>query len=52
MPADDAVVPTLTGVYPGTEFPEREVYGLLGPGSGTGGAAGPGAASPPSGSLE
>ncbi|MFM8237908.1 MAG: NADH-quinone oxidoreductase subunit C [Actinomycetota bacterium] len=30
VPAGDPVVPSLTGIYPGTEFPEREVYDLLG----------------------
>lgn len=30
VPAADPVVPTLTGVYPGTGFPERETYDLLG----------------------
>jgi NADH:ubiquinone oxidoreductase subunit C len=30
VPADDPTVPSLTGVYPGTDFPERETYDLLG----------------------
>ena len=30
VPAADPVVPSLTGVYPGTEFPERETFDLLG----------------------
>jgi len=30
VPADDPRVPSLTGVYPGTDFPEREVFDLLG----------------------
>lgn len=30
VPEQDPVVPTLTGVYPGTEFAEREVYDLFG----------------------
>jgi len=30
VPASDATVPSLTGVYPGTDFPERETYDLFG----------------------
>ncbi|MDP9070835.1 MAG: NADH-quinone oxidoreductase subunit C [Actinomycetota bacterium] len=30
VPADDAVVPSLFGVYPGTEAMEREAYDMLG----------------------
>jgi NADH-quinone oxidoreductase subunit C len=30
VPGDDPVAPTLTDVYPGTNFYEREVYDLLG----------------------
>ena len=30
VPASDAKVPSLTGVYPGTDFPEREIYDLFG----------------------
>ena len=30
VPADNPTVPSLTGVYPGTEFPEREAFDLLG----------------------
>ena len=30
VPAEDAVVPTVTGVYPGANFPEREVYDMFG----------------------
>jgi len=30
VPAGEASVPSLTGVYPGTSFPEREVFDLLG----------------------
>ena len=30
VPESDPVVPSLTEVYPGTNFPEREVYDLLG----------------------
>ncbi|HEX4489601.1 MAG TPA: NADH-quinone oxidoreductase subunit C [Acidimicrobiia bacterium] len=30
VPGDDPTVPSLTGVYPGTNFPERETYDLLG----------------------
>jgi NADH-quinone oxidoreductase subunit C len=30
VPASDPTVPTLTGVYPGANFPERETYDLLG----------------------
>ena len=30
VPEDEPVVPTLTELYPGTNFPEREVYDLLG----------------------
>jgi NADH-quinone oxidoreductase subunit C len=30
VPGDDPSVPSLTGVYPGTDFPERETYDLLG----------------------
>jgi NADH-quinone oxidoreductase subunit C len=30
VPADDRTVPSLTGVYPGTNFPEREVYDFFG----------------------
>jgi NADH:ubiquinone oxidoreductase subunit C len=30
VPGDDPTVPSLTGVYPGTDFPERETYDLLG----------------------
>src|SRR5687767_7660546 len=29
-PEDDPVVPTVTGVYPGANFPEREVYDMFG----------------------
>src|SRR5947208_3032324 len=27
---DDAIVPTVTGVYPGAEFPEREIFDMFG----------------------
>ena len=30
VPADDAVLPTLFDIYPGTEAMEREVYDLMG----------------------
>jgi NADH-quinone oxidoreductase subunit C len=30
VPPDNPVVPSLTGVFPGTSFPEREVYDLMG----------------------
>jgi NADH-quinone oxidoreductase subunit C len=30
VPDSDAKVPSLTGVYPGTDFPERETYDLYG----------------------
>jgi NADH-quinone oxidoreductase subunit C len=30
VPESDPSVPSLTGVYPGTDFPEREVFDLLG----------------------
>ena len=30
VPADDLSVPSLTGVYPGTNFPERETYDFFG----------------------
>ncbi|HEX5095436.1 MAG TPA: NADH-quinone oxidoreductase subunit C, partial [Acidimicrobiia bacterium] len=30
VPLDDAVVPSLTPVYPGANFPERETYDLYG----------------------
>jgi NADH-quinone oxidoreductase subunit C len=30
VPADNPVVPTLFGLWPGTEAPEREVYDLMG----------------------
>lgn len=30
VPADNPVVPSLTGVFPGAEFPEREVYDMFG----------------------
>jgi NADH:ubiquinone oxidoreductase subunit C len=30
VPPDDATVPTLTGVYPGANFPERETFDLFG----------------------
>jgi NADH/F420H2 dehydrogenase subunit C len=30
VPGNDPSVPSLTGVYPGTDFPERETYDLLG----------------------
>ncbi|MDH3729611.1 MAG: NADH-quinone oxidoreductase subunit C [Acidimicrobiia bacterium] len=30
VPADSPVVPSLTGVYPGVNFYEREVYDLMG----------------------
>jgi NADH-quinone oxidoreductase subunit C len=30
VPADDPTVPSLTPVYPGANFPERETYDLLG----------------------
>ena len=30
VPESDATVPSLTGVYPGTDFPERETFDLLG----------------------
>jgi NADH-quinone oxidoreductase subunit C len=30
VPGIEAVVPSLTGVYPGTNFPERETYDLYG----------------------
>ena len=30
IPADDPTVPSLTPVYPGANFPERETYDLLG----------------------
>jgi len=30
VPDSDAKVPSLTGVYPGTDFPERETYDLFG----------------------
>jgi NADH-quinone oxidoreductase subunit C len=30
VPDSDPTVPSLTGVYPGTDFPEREVFDLLG----------------------
>ena len=30
VPADDLSVPTLTAVYPGTNFPERETYDFYG----------------------
>jgi NADH-quinone oxidoreductase subunit C len=30
VPDSDAKVPSLTGVYPGTDFPERETYDMFG----------------------
>ena len=30
LPVDDRSVPSLTGVYPGTNFPERETYDFFG----------------------
>ena len=30
VPESDAKVPSLTGVYPGTDFPERETYDMFG----------------------
>ena len=30
VPADDRSVPSLTGVYPGTNFPEREIFDFFG----------------------
>ena len=30
MPATDTCVPSLTAVYPGANFPEREAYDLFG----------------------
>lgn len=30
VPADDPVVPTVTGIYPGAAFPEREIYDMFG----------------------
>ena len=30
VPEDDPVVPSLFSLYPGTEFPEREVYDMFG----------------------
>jgi NADH-quinone oxidoreductase subunit C len=30
VPADDPTVPSLTGVYPGTNFPERETFDFYG----------------------
>lgn len=30
VPEEDPVVPTVTGVYPGAEFPEREIYDMFG----------------------
>jgi NADH/F420H2 dehydrogenase subunit C len=30
VPESDPVVPSLTGVYPGTDFPERETFDLFG----------------------
>ena len=30
VPADDPTVPSLTPVYPGANFPERETYDLFG----------------------
>jgi len=30
VPEDDAVVPTITGVYDGANFPEREIYDMFG----------------------
>ena len=30
VPASEPTVPSLTAVYPGTDFPEREAFGLLG----------------------
>ena len=30
MPASDPTVPSLTAVYPGANFPERETYDLFG----------------------
>jgi NADH-quinone oxidoreductase subunit C len=30
VPEEDAVVPTVTGVYPGANFPEREIFDMFG----------------------
>jgi NADH-quinone oxidoreductase subunit C len=30
VPADDPVVPTVTGVFPGAAFPEREIFDMFG----------------------
>ena len=30
VPEDDAAVPSVTGVYPGAAFPEREIFDMFG----------------------